>query len=86
MTYFNTKFMTPHARDALLRWLQDEGLVPGEISAHRFSVHKGWISGYRFVDNVVRNNERVKVHFTQRQKNPLPEELIETKTAEDHRD
>lgn len=79
--YYDPRTMTPHAHEALLAWLKGENLVPTDIVADNFSVHNGWISGYRIMSDanghkIVRNGEITTVHFTQRQINPLPEELL----------
>lgn len=76
--------MTDEKRNALLEWVRSEGLDPADIVADgSFSVHNGKVSGYRFVrgqdgEPVLnrRRNEFVTAHFSQPQKNPLPEEAF----------
>lgn len=73
--YYDPRTMTPHAHEALLTWLKGEGLVSTDIAADNFSVHNGRVSGHRIIGKD-RKGEPVTVHFTQRQINPLPEELL----------
>jgi len=85
MTRITAQHLTQEKREALLAWLQGEGLDPGEIvDDGRFSVHNGWISGNRYIRHedgkFIYNARRVdvlKVPFKQKQKNPLPEVLQE---------
>lgn len=83
MTYITAGNLTREKHDILLAWLETEGIDPTEIVDNgRFSVHNGRISGFLFLrtpEGRVKVNSRdepVLVHFTQAQKNPLPEELI----------
>ena len=85
MTYIDPEAMTQDKRQALLEWLLGEGLVASEIVAdNKFSVEAGSISGFKYLFDengkiVFRKTQNtsypVKVHFRQRQKNPLPEVL-----------
>lgn len=81
---FNPAYMTNEHRDLFLSWLEGEGLDPSDIlNDGRFSVHKGWISGHKFIKTpesrvkMGRDGESViTVHFRQKQKNELPKELV----------
>lgn len=84
MTRFDPLGMTHEKRELFLTWLKEEGLDPSDlINDGRFAVHNGWISGHKFIKTSegrvkVRRDGRtpVLVHFRQKQKNELPEELI----------
>lgn len=85
MTRITAQYLTQEKCEALLEFLQAEGLDPSEIvDDGRFSVHNGWISGNRYIKHedgkFIYNRWRedaLKVPFKQRQKNPLPEVLQE---------
>jgi hypothetical protein len=85
MTRFTTRYMTQEKREALLAFLQGEGLDPSEIvDDGRFSVHNGWVSGSRYIKHEdgkfianMRKVDVLRVPFKQKQKNPLPEVLQE---------
>lgn len=85
MTRITAQYLTQEKREALLAWLQGEGLDASEIvDDGRFSVHNGWISGSRYIkheDGKFIANKRkadvLRVPFKQKQKNPLPEVLQE---------
>jgi len=78
---FTANDMTREKRDALLEWLEGEGIKPDLIWDNgRFSVHNGSVSGYEMMQDVngqylTRNGRLVSVPFKQAQKNPLPEVL-----------
>lgn len=82
MTRLDPQEMTRDKRQVLLEWLTAEGLVPREIIADdRFSVHGGYVSGnkYLFDENgkiVFHNQDAVRVFFRQKQKTPVPPELL----------
>lgn len=72
--------MTPHQHEALLTWLEGEGLVPRDIFVEHFTVHVGRVSGYRLLrdeagEPVRRRDRLVRVHFAQKQVHELPKEL-----------
>lgn len=81
---FDPLYMTNERRELFLTWLKNEGLDPSDIiNDGRFSVHNGWITGYKFLKSAegrvkVRRDGRtlVLIHFRQPQKHPLPEELM----------
>lgn len=83
MTYFeDVAEWVPEKREALLKWLEEEGLDAMDIVDNgRFSVHNGRISGWRFINNehgrIVNRRSRsfLKVPFSVQQKHPLPEGL-----------
>lgn len=82
MTYIIAGNLTREKHVMLLAWLESEGVDPTNVSDNgRFSVHDGRISGFLFLrtpEGRVKVNSRdepVLVHFTQAQKNPLPEVL-----------
>jgi len=83
MTYITASYLTRDKHDLFLKWLEGEGIDPADVSDNgRFSVHNGRISGDKFIrtpEGRIKYNPRtdkpVLVHFTQVQKNPLPEEL-----------
>lgn len=80
MTYFCPQYMAEDVRQEFLDWVTNEGLDINQISADDFSVHNGWISGYRFLLTETGNKagwkgKTTKVHFTQRQQHPLPKGL-----------
>lgn len=75
MTYFSAQEMPRMQKDALLEWVQNEGLNPSEIVDNGlFSVHKGVVSGFKYLFNDS-GEVLTKVHFTQAQKNSLPQVL-----------
>ena len=81
MVYLDPNNMTREKREALLEWIQAESLDSGAIFNNgRFSVHKGRVSGERFVKptegdkKVLAHKHRaVTKHFNVPQINPLPE-------------
>lgn len=81
MPRFDIFEMTPAKHDALVAWIEAEGLDPSVIAADgRFSVHNGWVSGNRYLfddDGKVRIGAKtaVTVHFRKTQATPLPPEL-----------
>lgn len=85
MTRITARHMTQEKREALLAWLQGEGLDAADIvDDGRFSVHNGWISGNRYIRHEdgkfifhKGRTEVLMVPFKQKQKNPLPEVLEE---------
>jgi hypothetical protein len=85
VTRITAQYLTQEKREALLAWLQGEGLDAADIvDDGRFSVHNGWVSGNRYIRHEdgkfianMRRLEVLKVPFKQKQKNPLPEVLEE---------
>lgn len=79
---FKAGDMQRDKREALLEWLQGEGLVAGDIlDDGRFTVHGGLISGNKIIrdengEDVIRNGRIAHYHFLVEQKNPLPEILV----------
>jgi hypothetical protein len=86
MGYIYAQELTPHDQRTLVNWIKDEGLDPQEISGEGFSVHKGRISGYKFLFDdegrqLFRGNDIVRVPFNVTQKHPLPKELDDNETV-----
>lgn len=75
MPRFDIFEMTPAKHDALVAWIESEGLDPSAIvNDGRFSVHNGWVSGTQLLEAY--DGTRIgTVHFRKTQANPLPAEL-----------
>lgn len=83
MAHLNPMLMTRDKREALLEWVQGEGLDASEIAPYRFRVHNGRISGHKYLRDtetgniLIRGQAPVRVPFNVAQKHPLPECLAE---------
>jgi hypothetical protein len=78
---FYVQGMTQEKRQAFLAWLAHEDVDPAEVTDDgSFSVHNGRISGKRMLQDpegflILWGGKPVKVPFTRKQRNPLPEVL-----------
>lgn len=80
MTYYNPLDMSQEDREKFLAWFEaeDMGLETLDVSAEGFSVHNGRVSGKQILRKpdgsaLAFNDSVVRVPFTRKQRNPLPE-------------
>lgn len=80
MPYIDARTLTVPEQESLVKWLRDQGLDPMEIDGERFAVHKGRISGSKFLftpdgQPLWRKDGVLRIPFNVKQTIPLPEEL-----------
>ena len=77
--YIDAYNLSPENKELLRAWIEAEGLDANEIVDNgSFSVHKGWISGFKFFRDPegkpIWHKGRVSLYpFRVRQQHPLPE-------------
>ena len=81
MTYLTLHRYDDNAREALIAWLESDGVNPAEVvDDGKFGIYNGTITGRKFVfgadgEKIIYKGKVVTVPFRHGIRNPLPEGL-----------